>query len=111
MTGRYRKAARVQAAAESKYGKVITIGHSQGGLLAQQLGRDEVITLNKATRPSDLFRSPRKNQTDVRSTGDVVSSMGNPSQRTVRIRARTSDPVAEHGTGVLDVLGESTVGL
>ena len=111
MTGRYRKAARVQAAAESKYGKVITIGHSQGGLLAQQLGKDEVITLNKATKPSYLLRSKRKKQTDVRSTGDVVSSMGNPSQKTVRIRARTSDPLTEHGTDVLDALGELTVGL
>jgi malonyl CoA-acyl carrier protein transacylase len=49
----YKEAERVQYRAEAKYGKskVSTVGHSQGGLQAELLGKDsnEIITLNKAT--------------------------------------------------------------
>ena len=51
-TDRYKEAARVQKAAEKKYGTVSTIGHSQGGLLAELVGgKGEVTTVNKAAHP------------------------------------------------------------
>ena len=107
-TGRYKKAARVQAAAEAKYGKVITIGHSQGGLLAQELGGDEVITLNKATRPGINSKRKNKKQTDVSSSSDVVSSFG---KRDKTIKAQSMNPLTEHATDVLDRLGSQYLGL
>jgi len=77
LTPRYRNAERIQKEAESKYGakNVSTLGHSQAGLLAELLGRNskEIITYNKATNPFGL-RVTNKNQTDIRTTGDVVSA-------------------------------------
>jgi hypothetical protein len=55
MTSRYRDAERVRKKAEKKCGhkSISTIGHSQGGLQAELLGKNskETITLDKATRP------------------------------------------------------------
>lgn len=81
MTPRYKEAEEVQKRAEEKYGsdKVSTIGHSQGGLQAELLGRNshEIITLNKATRPFDNRRN--ENQYDIRASYDIVSAL-NPFQ-------------------------------
>lgn len=75
-TKRFKDAKDVQKKAEDKYGqgKISTIGHSQGGLLAELLGKNshEIITVNKATSPfSD--NSGGKNQHDIRSDCDKVS--------------------------------------
>ena len=75
-TQRFKDAKDVQKKAEEKYGqgKISTIGHSQGGLLAELLGKNshEIITVNKATSPfSD--NSGGKNQHDIRSDCDKVS--------------------------------------
>jgi alpha-beta hydrolase superfamily lysophospholipase len=75
LTPRYQEAYYKQKQVEKKYGKenVITVAHSQGGLLAELVGKDskEIITLNKATRPA--FFPPKKhdNQTDIRSKCDI----------------------------------------
>jgi hypothetical protein len=47
---------------------------SQGGLLAQMVGKNskEIITYNKASSPFGSSATPG-NQTDIRTTGDVVS--------------------------------------
>jgi hypothetical protein len=67
-TARYKEAEKVQRDAEQKYGakNVTTIGHSQGGLQAELLGKNvhEIITLNEATRP--FTNSTHDNQYDVR---------------------------------------------
>jgi hypothetical protein len=83
-TKRYKDAEKVQKQAEAKYGakNISTIGHSQGGLQAELLGKNtnETITLNKATRPfSNTAKSD--NQHDIRVKGDVVSAF-NPFQKT-----------------------------
>lgn len=62
---------------KAKYGDIDTIyGHSRGGLLAEQAGErtgGKVITYNKATLPTDVFKTIRPEQTDVRTSRDVVS--------------------------------------
>ena len=101
MTSRYKEAEKVQKKAEKKYGKenVSTIGHSQGGLQAELLGgkSKETITFNKATIPFNNSRN--KNQTDVRTSGDIVSSL-NPFQRRgeddVIIKGKTYNPLDIH---------------
>lgn len=114
LTHRYKESKRVQDRAQKKYGRknVSTIGHSQGGLLAQELGgrSKEIITLNKATRPSEvLWGSTKKgNQYDIRSSGDAVSAWKSPFQgakgrkRDTSIKATSWNPVSEHGLDVLE---------
>jgi len=76
LTPRYQNSERIQKQAEAKYGSknVSTIGHSQGGLLAQMVGKNskEIITYNKASSPFGSSATP-SNQYDIRTTGDVVS--------------------------------------
>jgi hypothetical protein len=76
LTPRYQNSERIQKEAEKKYGakNVSTIGHSQGGLLAQMVGKNskEIITYNKASSPFGSSATPT-NQYDIRTTGDVVS--------------------------------------
>jgi len=75
-TKRYKEASAVQQKAEQRYGasNISTIGHSQGGLQAELLGKNtkEIITLNKATHPF-INRSTSNNQHDIRTKNDIVS--------------------------------------
>jgi hypothetical protein len=113
-TSRYKHAKDVQNAAAEKYGNenLITLGHSQGGLQAELLGKkgDETITLNKATRP--FSNSPGKNQTDIRTTTDLVSAM-NPfskAKNTESISLKGFNPLKAHATTSLKKLGNKMVG-
>ena len=115
LTPRYKEAEKVQKQAEKKYGSenITTIGHSQGGLQSELLGGDsnEIITLNKATRP--FSNKKNLNQYDVSSSLDVVSSL-NPFQpkndKEIIIPSKTSNPLTEHSTLVLDRLDKEFVG-
>ena len=108
MTPRYKEARKVQKRAYRKYGRdnITTIGHSQGGLQAEMLGKrgNETITLNKATRP--FGNKSAKNQYDISSSMDVVSSLnpfqsiGNKGKSKV-IQAKTYNPLTEHGIDIL----------
>jgi hypothetical protein len=100
-TSRFKEAEKVQRAAEQKYGanNITTIGHSQGGLQAELLGKNtkETITLNKATRPWSNTKAD--NQYDIRTTSDLVSSF-NPfqpkSERDITLKSPTYNPLSEH---------------
>jgi len=63
---------------KAKYGNIDTIyGDSRGGLIAERAGEKtgaKVVTYNKATLPSDVFKKIREEQTDIRVKGDVVSA-------------------------------------
>jgi hypothetical protein len=80
-TDRFKISKEVQKNTEAKYGErfVTTIGHSQGGLLAELLGKNsrEIITVNKATSPWG-DNTPSNNQYDIRSDCDKVSMFRNP---------------------------------
>jgi len=106
-TPRYKNAKKVQEKTESKYGKknVSTLGHSQGARLSESLGKNskEILTLNKATNPFEQYSS--KNQTDVRSSGDWVSSL-NPlgwmeKNKKVVIPKQSNNIIKEHSPDVL----------
>lgn len=113
LTSRFKEAERVQNRAKEKYGKdnITTIGHSQGGLQAELLGKDskEIITLNKATRPFESNKN--ENQYDIKSKTDVVSSLNpfkNPfapkKGHDIIIPAKSSNPLTEHSISVLERL-------
>lgn len=62
---------------KQKYGQAPDVfGHSRGGYLAEQAGErtgGKTITYNKATLPTDIFKKIRSDQTDIRTTKDIVS--------------------------------------
>jgi hypothetical protein len=100
-TDRYKNAEKVQRAAEKKYGKVDTIGHSQGGLLAEMVGgKDggEVLTVNKAAHPF-IKRSKSKNQTDIRHKDDVVSMFSHKNKQSVTEGSKSMNALSAHSTG------------
>ena len=77
-TPSYKRAKERVAELEKRYNPedITIIGHSQGALLAEIVPSKarERITLNKATRPQDVFfRRRKKNQYDIRSRFDPVS--------------------------------------
>jgi len=113
-TDRYKEAKAVQKAAEQKYGRdsLVTLGHSQGGLQAEILGKkgDETFTLNKATRP--FSNDPGKNQTDIKTTTDWVSAM-NPfssAKNTESISLKGYNPLKAHATTSMKKLGSKMLG-
>lgn len=111
-TDRFKRAEKVQNAAESKYGKqnITTLGHSQGGILARELGKDtrNVITVN----PAVLTEKPLKNEYTVRSSSDVVSSLykGGRKQDIVVPSQNRFDVLGEHSYNILDRLGNMKIG-
>lgn len=63
---------------KQKYGKKPSLfGHSLGGALAEKAGQasgaEKVVTYNKGTAPSDVFKITPSNQTDIRTQNDPVS--------------------------------------
>jgi hypothetical protein len=103
-TDRFKEAEKVQKKAYKKYGDdITTIGHSQGGLQAELLGKKgkEIITLNKATRP--FGNKPSSNQYDIKTQGDLVSSL-NPFQTYNEQNIIKSDlnPLAAHAINTLE---------
>lgn len=80
-TDRYKHAKKIQQKAVEKYGKenITTLGHSLGGSIAERAGKisgNRVITYNKGVSPLDFSKKLPKKQTDIRSTGDLVSFSG-----------------------------------
>lgn len=62
---------------QAKYGKApTTYGHSRGGRSAELAGEatgGKTYTYNKAALPQDAFKKIRKEQTDIRTSKDIVS--------------------------------------
>jgi len=125
LTPRYREGKKVQDEAERKYGKknISTLGHSQGAVLARKLGADtkEIINVN----PAYSGEIPAKNEYNIRSSNDVVSSAFAPvasarkilfpkysKKRDIKIKAETLNPLTEHSYDILDRLDQDkTIGV
>lgn len=111
---RFKHAEKIQKQAENKYGKnnVSTLGHSLSGKIATEVGKDskDIITLNKFVPPRDyiynMFFSKPKNETDIRTTLDPVSTLV--SGKIFTIPSTTINPLAEHSTDVLGRLDPNT---
>jgi len=118
-TPRFKEARNVQDAAVKEYGsdRITTIGHSQGGLQAQLLGKSgrETITVNKATRPTNPLWIPpkRKSQFDIRSTFDPVSMWRSPfgkrQKNNVSIPAKSHNALKEHSYDILHRIPPETI--
>ena len=107
-TGRMKQAEKVQDKAIEKYGKVDTnIGHSQSGIITRNLNAKgktgQVININ----PAITMEKQKKNEYNVRSNLDVVSSLAaiNPfmkSKNNKTIKAESWNPLTEHSSNILD---------
>lgn len=111
-TSRFRRSENIQNKAEEKYGNknIVTIGHSQGGLLARELGKDtkQIINVN----PAYLGEKAPKNETVIRSSSDIVSSVNalRPSASTITIPSKNPlNVLAEHSPNILDRLGNQNI--
>lgn len=77
-TPRYQQAQDLVKKVEQKYNKPVDVyGSSLGGYLAEHSGaHGNIITHNKATPLTEMFKTIPKNQTDIRTANDLVSSVG-----------------------------------
>ena len=124
-TDRYKQAEAVQNKAEEKYGKknISTLSHSQGAIYAREFGKDtkQIINVN----PAYKFERPLKNEYNIRSSDDVVSSLYKPIagirnvlypnySKAHDITIKSESPykvLQEHSYNILDRLGKVEVGV
>lgn len=103
-TNRYKTGLQMQRKAEKKYGEknISTLGHSQGAILARELGQNtkEIITLN----PAYKGEKPLKNEYNIRSSGDIVSVGLHGTRRghDLLIGSKGFNPLDEHMIDILD---------
>ena len=95
---RYKHAKDIQKKAEAKYGNdnITTIGHSLGGKLASDVGRegDKIITYNRAVVPSELNRKNDK-EIHIRTSTDPVSFLS-PYDKTKTITVQSDSFAGSH---------------
>ena len=76
---RFKDANKLMDRVKNKYQdkKIITIGDSLGGSLAEYAGKkaDRIITNNKGVGAGGILRKTDKKQTDLRSQNDIISAL------------------------------------
>lgn len=108
-TNRYKRGKNLQNKAEAKYGKenISTLAHSQGAVLARDLGADtkEVINVN----PAYLGEETADNEYNIKSSSDIVSGLY-PEREGKDIIIPSENPldiVGEHSYNILDRLDDN----
>ena len=99
-----------QAIDKYKTDNVSIIGHSLGHAIAKESNKKhskELITLNGAVVPSDMFDKQKDNEHIIRSKYDPVSALHtlNPYKNkstTYTIDSKTINPLVEHSTDILE---------
>jgi len=117
-SGTYQDARTRQKKAIDKYGakNIISVGHSRAGKYVEELNKEdpvkEVITYNKVVHPNTIFQSNPENQTDVRTSTDIVSALS-PLQfsknKTITIPSGY-DLLKAHKPSALSYLGNKLIG-
>lgn len=112
---RFQHAKKIQKRAEKLYGaeNVTTVGHSLGGRIAEKVGGNtkKVITYNKAATPRSILNPTKRNQTDIRTTQDVVSYLSKFQKKqgpTISIKTNVN-PLAAHSTKPLNLIKKQNV--
>jgi hypothetical protein len=114
---RFQHAKDIQQQAENKYGadNVTSIGHSLAKALANEAGQNskEIIMLNGATTPYNLFDKQKSNEYHVRTELDPISLLEtvqpfqHPENNTT-IKSESYNPLTEHSYESLKRLLENT---
>jgi hypothetical protein len=98
---------------------VTVSGHSLGGPRAREASKNknhDVVIVNPAVAPLDMFNKQKDNETVIRSTLDPISGLHNfnpfrNKARTIDIKAKTYNPLKEHSSDILNDLGDIDVGV
>jgi len=114
----YKMAKDRQQKAIDKYGSqnIISVGHSRAGKYVEELNKEtpvkEVITYNKAVAPQDILQTNPENQTDVRTSTDVISALSplQFSKNKVVVLPSTYDLLKAHSSSALGSLGNRLIG-
>ena len=118
-TDRYKHAQKIQEQAEKKYGaqNVNTLGHSQGAMAAEKVGKNtkNIIAIDRPVNLRDLLTKTSGNTTDIRTKNDLVSyllpyQMKGEKSKLITVPSKTNDPIYEHSTDRLEKLGDELVG-
>ncbi len=94
-------------------------GHSLGSAIAKESNNGhnkEIISVNGAVTPLDMFTKQKNNETVVRSQYDPISVLHtlNPysrTQNTINIKSKSFNPLSEHSSSVLNRLGDRDIGV
>lgn len=94
-------------------------GHSLGAEVAREASKNkkhDVVVVNPAVAPLDMFNRQKDNETVIRSTLDPISALHNfnpyrNEARTIDIDAKTYNPLTAHSSDVLQRLGDIDVGV
>jgi len=118
---RFQHGKKITDQALNKYNtdNVTISGHSLGAEVARQASKNnkhDVVVVNPAVAPLDMFNKQKNNETIIRSTLDPISGLHNfnpyrNEARTIDIDAKTYNPLTEHSSDVLERLGDVTVGV
>jgi hypothetical protein len=118
-SGTYKTHKKKHDKALDKYGaeNVISVGHSRAGKYVEELNKDnkvkEVLTYNKAVGLHDAFQKNPENQTDIRSSRDLISGLSpfqSSKNKVVTIPSNTFNFLKAHGTSALSSLGNKLIG-
>lgn len=112
---RFKQSQKIQDKAEKVYigRKIVTIGHSLGGRLAEKSAHknDEVYTFNKFSTPQAIISSynhpvDNHHQVDIRTQNDLASLPStlfeDRKDHFVTLKSSTVNPIAAHSTNQLD---------
>ncbi len=114
-TPRYKHAKTIQDEAELKYGpnNIHTIGHSQGGILAEMVGKNtkNIITMNRPILLQDINHKTDPNHYDIRSNADPFSLnyLQSKSNNDIVIPSTSYDPYINHSTDTLKDIDQNIV--
>ena len=83
---------------------------------ASQNNNHDVVVVNPAVAPLDMFNRHKDNETVIRSTLDPISALHNfnpyrNKARTIDIDAKSYNPLKEHSSDILGRLGDVDVGI
>jgi hypothetical protein len=111
---RFRESRKLVNNIRKKYNQPITtVGHSLGGSLAEYAGGNKVITVDKGVGIGGIGKKIKNNQTDIRSSNDLVSLLSLTQKSNHRITipktAQIIDPLKSHNFRNLSRLKRNTI--
>ena len=94
-------------------------GHSLGAEVARQASKSDkhdVVVVNPAVAPLDMFNKQKDNEMIIRSKLDPISALHNfnpfrNEAKTIDIDAKSYNPLTEHSSDILERLGDVDVGV
>ncbi len=108
-----------EALRKYKTDNVTVSGHSLGSEIAREATKNsnkhDVILVNPAVTPSDMFHKQKDNETIIRSSIDPISALHNLNpyrneSKTIDIAPESYNLLTEHKSNVLNRLGDTDVG-